>query len=79
MVAPNPLDLGLVLLFWAEVATAFIARWTALPITALEIVAGLLLVALLGFTVPAGKDSIIALGGPFTVSWAGIEILECRV
>jgi glutathione-regulated potassium-efflux system ancillary protein KefC len=69
----NSLDLDLVLLFAAVVATAFLARWSALPITALEIVAGIFLVALLGFTLPAGTDSIITLGGLFIVFLAGFE------
>jgi Kef-type K+ transport system membrane component KefB len=73
MVVVNPLDLDLVLVFSAVVVTAFIARWTSLPITALEIIAGILLIALLGFTLPAGTDSIIVLGGLFIVFLAGFE------
>jgi Kef-type K+ transport system membrane component KefB len=73
MVALNPLDLDLVLVFSAVVVTAFIARWTSLPITALEIIAGILLIALLGFQLPAGTDSIITLGGLFIVFLAGFE------
>jgi Kef-type K+ transport system membrane component KefB len=69
----NPLDLDLVLVFSAVVVTATIARWTSLPITALEIIAGIVLVALLGFTLPAGTDSIITLGGLFIVFLAGFE------
>lgn len=73
MVALNPLDLDLVLVFSAVVVTAFLARWTSLPITALEIVAGILLIAFLGFQLPAGTDSIITLGGLFIVFLAGFE------
>lgn len=69
----NPLDLDLVLVFSAVVVTAFLARWTSLPITALEIIAGILLIALLGFSLPAGTDSIITLGGLFIVFLAGFE------
>jgi Kef-type K+ transport system membrane component KefB len=73
MVALNALDLDLVIVFAAVVTTAFIARWTQLPITALEIIAGIILIAVLGFTLPAGTDSIIALGGLFIVFLAGFE------
>jgi|GEM_PF-2261319 len=73
MVAVNPLDLDLVVAFAAVVTTAVIARWTALPITALEILAGILLIALLGFQLPAGTDSVIVLGGLFIVFLAGFE------
>src|SRR5580658_3033627 len=73
MVALNPLDLDLVLVFSSVVVTAFLARWTSLPITALAIIAGILLVTLLGFSLPAGTDSIIVLGGLFIVFLAGFE------
>jgi CPA2 family monovalent cation:H+ antiporter-2 len=73
MAALNALDLDLVLVFSAIVVTAFLARWSSLPITALEIVAGILLVALLGFSLPPGTDSIIVLGGLFIVFLAGFE------
>jgi Kef-type K+ transport system membrane component KefB len=73
MVALNPLDFDLVLVFSAVVVTAFLARWTSLPITALEILAGILLIALLGFSLPAGTDSILVLGGLFIVFLAGFE------
>jgi Kef-type K+ transport system membrane component KefB len=73
MVVLNALDLDLVIVFSAVVVTAFIARWTQLPITALEIIAGIALVAVLGFTLPAGTDSIITLGGLFIVFLAGFE------
>jgi Kef-type K+ transport system membrane component KefB len=73
MVVLDPLDLELVLAFAAVVTTAVIARWTALPITALEIIAGILLIALLGFQLPAGTDSVIVLGGLFIVFLAGFE------
>lgn len=73
MAVLNALDLDLVLVFSSVVVTAFLARWTSLPITALEIIAGILLVTLLGFSLPAGTDSIIVLGGLFIVFLAGFE------
>ncbi|MGA8275558.1 MAG: cation:proton antiporter [Thermoplasmata archaeon] len=73
MVVLNTLDLDLVIIFGAVVVTAFIARWTQLPITALEIIAGIALIAVLGFDLPAGTDSIIILGGLFIVFLAGFE------
>ncbi|MCI4356199.1 MAG: cation:proton antiporter [Thermoplasmata archaeon] len=73
MVTLNPLDLDLVLVFAAVVVTALVARWTSLPITALEIIAGIVLVAVVGFALPVGTDSIIILGGLFIVFLAGFE------
>ncbi|MCI4346621.1 MAG: cation:proton antiporter, partial [Thermoplasmata archaeon] len=73
MVVLNALDVDLVLLFSAIVVTAFLARWTSLPITALEILAGLLLVGVVGFSVPTATNSIITLGGLFVVFLAGFE------
>ncbi|MCI4322290.1 MAG: cation:proton antiporter [Thermoplasmata archaeon] len=73
MVVVNTLDLDLVLVFAAVVVTALLARWTSLPITALEIIAGIVLVAFLGFALPVGTESIIILGGLFIVFLAGFE------
>lgn len=67
------LDLDLVVAFGAIVLTALIARRTHLPITAIEIVAGIALVALLRFQLPTGTDSILALGSLFIVFLAGLE------
>jgi hypothetical protein len=71
VVALNTLDLDLILVFAAVVGAALIARWTRLPTTALEIIAGIILIAVLGFTLPVGTDSIITLGGLFIVFLAG--------
>jgi hypothetical protein len=73
VVALNTLDLDLILVFAAVVGAALIARWTRLPTTALEIIAGIILIAVLGFTLPVGTDSIITLGGLFIVFLAGFE------
>jgi Na+:H+ antiporter len=73
VLVPNPLDLDLVIVFASVVVTAFVARWTQLPITALEIIVGITLIALLHFALPAGTDSIITLGGLFIVFLAGFE------
>ncbi|HEV2448902.1 MAG TPA: cation:proton antiporter [Thermoplasmata archaeon] len=69
----DPVDLDLVLVFGTVVVTALLARRTRLPITALEILAGILLVAVVGFQLPAGTTSIIVLGGLFIVFLAGFE------
>lgn len=73
MVALNQLDLDLVLIFAATVVTALISRRTHLPITALEIVAGIALVAGLGLGLPTGAQSIVVLGSLFIVFLAGFE------
>lgn len=69
----DALDLDLVVLFAAILGTALLARRTQLPITAVEIVAGILLVSFLGFQVPAGTDFALVLGGLFIVFLAGFE------
>jgi Kef-type K+ transport system membrane component KefB len=76
MVALNTLDLDLVLVFGTVVVTALIARWTQLPITALEILAGILLVTFLGLTLPTGlssTDSLLTFGSLLIVFLAGLE------
>jgi glutathione-regulated potassium-efflux system ancillary protein KefC len=73
MVAVNPLDLDLVIIFSTVVGTALLARRTQLPITALEILAGMVLAALFAFDLPEGTASILALGGLFIVFLAGFE------
>ena len=73
MLTPNALDVALVAVFGTVVATALVSRWSKLPITALEIAAGILLVALVGFGLPAGTDSILVLGSLFIVFLAGLE------
>ncbi|MCI4347492.1 MAG: cation:proton antiporter [Thermoplasmata archaeon] len=67
------IDLDLVAIFGTLVATALIARATHLPITALEIVAGITLVTLLAFQLPLATDGILVLGGLFIVFLAGME------
>lgn len=72
----NTLDLDLVIVFGTVVVTALIARWTHLPITALEILAGILLVTFLGLSLPAGlstTDSLLTFGSLLIVFLAGLE------
>lgn len=69
----NTLDLDLVVVFGVVVLTALVARRSQLPITAVEILAGITLVAVLGFSLPAGTDSILILGSLFIVFLAGLE------
>jgi Kef-type K+ transport system membrane component KefB len=66
-------DLDLVAIFGTLVATALVARWTQLPITALEIIAGISIVALFAFKLPVATDGILVLGGLFIVFLAGME------
>jgi Kef-type K+ transport system membrane component KefB len=72
-VVVDTLDLDLVVVFGAAVVTALFARWTQLPITAMEILAGILLVALLGFQLPVGTDSLLIFGSLLIVFLAGLE------
>lgn len=69
----NPLDLDLVVILATIVATALIGRWTHLPITALEIIAGIGLAAALGFTLPTGTTTVLVYGGLLIVFLAGLE------
>ncbi|MCI4317257.1 MAG: cation:proton antiporter [Thermoplasmata archaeon] len=73
MTVLNPLDFDLVVVFATVIATAVIARATQLPITALEILAGILLVTLFSFHLPPGTDSILTLGALLIVFLAGLE------
>jgi Kef-type K+ transport system membrane component KefB len=76
VVAVNILDLDLVIVFGSVVVTALIARWTQLPITALEILTGVLLVTFLGLTFPTGistTDSLLLFGSLLIVFLAGLE------
>jgi Kef-type K+ transport system membrane component KefB len=76
MVVLNTLDLDLVIVFGTVVVTALIARWTQLPITALEILAGILLVTFLGLAFPTGlstTDSLLVFGSLLIVFLAGLE------
>lgn len=66
-------DLDLVIVFGTIVATALVARFTRLPITALEIVAGLCLVGLLGFAFPDDLNALVVLGSLLIVFLAGFE------
>jgi glutathione-regulated potassium-efflux system ancillary protein KefC len=71
--AIDALDLDLVIVFGTVVVTALIARWTQLPITALEIVAGILLISYFRFSLPIGTDSLLAFGSLLIVFLAGLE------
>src|ERR1700686_123643 len=73
MTSLNPLDLDLVVVFGTVIVTAVIARSTQLPITAMEILAGILLVAFFSFHLPSGTDSILTLGALLIVFLAGLE------
>lgn len=67
------LDVSLAILLSGMVGTAVLAKVTHLPITALEIVAGIVLVATLGFQLPTGADSFVVLGSLLIVFLAGLE------
>jgi Kef-type K+ transport system membrane component KefB len=69
----STLDLDLVIVFGTIVATALLARWTHLPITALEIVAGVVLVTAWHFNLPNGTDSLLTFGSLLIVFLAGLE------
>jgi Kef-type K+ transport system membrane component KefB len=67
------LDVDLTIVLGAAIATALIASRTALPITALEIVAGIVIVALLGIVLPAGTTDLVIIGSLLIVFLAGLE------
>lgn len=67
------LDLFLVILLGTVVLTALAAKYSGLPLTAVEIVAGILLVALLGLQVPAEGQSLLVFGSLLIVFLAGLE------
>lgn len=67
------LQWDLVAVFGIAIATAVLARWANLPVTALEIAAGILLVGLLGFGLPGGIDSLLIFGSLLIVFLAGLE------
>ena len=76
MVALTPngeVDLDLLLVFGTLIATALSARLLQLPITALEILAGIVLVGFFAFQLPVATDGILILGGLFIVFLAGLE------
>ncbi|HEV2317237.1 MAG TPA: cation:proton antiporter [Thermoplasmata archaeon] len=73
MAGLNTLDLDLVVVFGTVVVTALAARWTKLPITALEILAGIGLVTLFAFSIPTGADSLLTFGSLLIVFLAGLE------
>ena len=68
-----PLAWLLVVILGTFVGTALVARWTGLPITALEIVAGIALVALFGVVLPSGVQALLILGSFLIVFLAGLE------
>jgi Na+:H+ antiporter len=69
----DTLDIDLVGVFGTAVVTALLARWTQLPITALEIVAGIGLAAVFLFQIPAGADTLLIFGSLLIVFLAGLE------
>ncbi|MCI4368042.1 MAG: cation:proton antiporter [Thermoplasmata archaeon] len=73
MTSLNPLDFDLVVVFGVVIVTALVARATQLPITALEILAGILLAFFFSFQLPVGTDAILTLGALLIVFLAGIE------
>lgn len=73
MVSVNALDFALVVIFGTIIVTALIARWTGLPITALEILAGILLIIAFDFELPIGTGAILNLGSLLIVFLAGLE------
>src|SRR4029077_15796040 len=66
------LDLGLTIVLAAAIGTALLAHRTGLPITALEIVAGILIVSFLGVTLPEGTTDLVVLGSLLIVFLAGL-------
>jgi Kef-type K+ transport system membrane component KefB len=67
------LDVYLVVLFGTAVGTALLARWSNLPITALEIVVGIGLVTAFSIHFPDEGQSFIVLGSLLIVFLAGFE------
>lgn len=67
------LDIALLIIFSTFVLTALIARLTHLPITALEILAGIGLSAGFAFHLPDGAIALTTLGSLFIVFLAGLE------
>ncbi|MCI4345297.1 MAG: cation:proton antiporter, partial [Thermoplasmata archaeon] len=67
------LDLALVVLLAAALGSALLAKMLGLPITALEILLGILLGALLLFRLPAQAQSLVVLGSLLIVFLAGLE------
>jgi hypothetical protein len=67
------LDLDLLIVLAAAVGTGIVARVTRLPITGLEIVAGIALVSLVAFQPSAGLDSLVVFGSLLIVFLAGLE------
>ena len=67
------LDLALLIVVAAVVVTALLARYTNLPITALEILAGTLLVSAFAFDLPPAATSLTGIGSLLIVFLAGIE------
>jgi Kef-type K+ transport system membrane component KefB len=63
----------LVILFAVIFATAVIARSTDIPITALEIIAGIALAYFISFTTPSSVNAIVSLGSLLIVFLAGYE------
>lgn len=68
-----PIAWLLVVVLGTFVGTALIARWTGLPITALEIVAGIALAATFGFVLPSEVGALLILGSLLIVFLAGLE------
>jgi Kef-type K+ transport system membrane component KefB len=63
----------LVIVLIAVLGTALVAKVTNLPITALEIVAGIILIGAFGFTTPTVLAPFTALGSLLIVFLAGLE------
>jgi Kef-type K+ transport system membrane component KefB len=72
-VALAALDIDLTIVLGAAIVTALVAYRTALPITALEIVAGIVIVTLLGISLPAGTTDLVIIGSLLIVFLAGLE------
>jgi Kef-type K+ transport system membrane component KefB len=67
------LDIDLTVVLGAAIVTALLAHRTDLPITALEIVAGVLIVIFLGLTLPEGTTDLVIIGSLLIVFLAGLE------
>jgi Kef-type K+ transport system membrane component KefB len=63
----------LVVVFSTILGTALLSRLTSLPITAIEIVAGIALANFLAYTIPDSATSLVTLGSLLIVFLAGFE------
>jgi Kef-type K+ transport system membrane component KefB len=68
-----PVEFDLAIIFGVVVGTAVLSRATQIPITALEIVAGIVLANVFLFQIPSSVGSLVTLGSLLIVFLAGFE------